>query len=152
MAEQTATFLGLLFGALVMGSMFAVWQLFRPGDVGAAEYLLLQQRAIRAFNGLLPALGLSTIVMILISCWLSRDEANRLWLLLGAALCFVVAGFITRFLNQPINAKIVTWTIDTLPADWTDLRDSWWHWHTIRLSAGAGGFVLLIAAALLGRR
>ena len=54
----------------------------------------------------------------------------------------------TRFLNQPIDAIVMTWQRDAPPANWMRLRDEWWPWHLIRLAAGLGGLSLLIAATL----
>jgi hypothetical protein len=50
----------------------------------------------------------------------------------------VAGGLVTRFFNQPINAQVVTWTIDSLPADWADLRATWWKWHLIRTALSVG--------------
>ncbi|MGA8907819.1 MAG: DUF1772 domain-containing protein [Acidobacteriaceae bacterium] len=67
-------------------------------------------------------------------------------------LCFVVAGLVTRFVNQPINAIVMTWQNDAPPESWMDLRDRWWRWHAVRLFAGLGGLSLVILAMLPGRR
>jgi uncharacterized membrane protein len=142
-------FFGLTLAALVVGTMFAVWQLVRPGDVEAGEALLLMHRLIRTFNSLIPILGLSTIIAILLSCWLAREEAERVRLLTGAALCFIAAGLITRFLNQPLNARMLEWSPAALPPDWAVQWDQWKRWHLLRLGAGAVGYGLLAAAALL---
>jgi uncharacterized membrane protein len=71
-----------------------------------------------------------------------------LGLLVGTIACLVASGLITRFLNQPINAIVITWRPDAPPANWTDVRNKWWRWHVIRLLAGLGGLSLLIAAML----
>jgi len=43
---------------------------------------------------------------------------------------------------------IVTWTVGTLPANWQQLRDRWGAFHIIRVVAGIGGLVLLVAGAI----
>jgi len=40
--------------------------------------------------------------------------------LVAAALCLVTAGLVTRFLNQPINAEVMTWSIQSPPARMDD--------------------------------
>jgi uncharacterized membrane protein len=96
----------------------------------------------------MPMLGAATIVLTIFAAVLGRDDGIRCGLLVGSAVCFVAAGLITRFLNQPINAIVITWHTDAPPANWKGIRDDWWRWHLIRLSAGLGGLCLLIAALL----
>jgi hypothetical protein len=72
-------------------------------------------------------------------------------LLSAASSGFLAAGLITRFLNQPINAIVMAWLPAAPPADWTDLRDSWRHWHVVRLMCGVGGLLLLIVAGAVNR-
>lgn len=69
-------------------------------------------------------------------------------LLLSAAAFLTTAGLVTRFLNQPINAVVMTWSTDSLPANWAQLRDDWWRWHFLRAVAGLVGLCLLLAAML----
>lgn len=93
-------------------------------------------------------LGAATILLTILAAVLRRDDSTRFGLLVGTVVCFVAAGLITRFLNQPINAIVITWHTDAPPADWRGVRDEWWRWHLIRLLAGLGGLSLLIAAML----
>jgi hypothetical protein len=42
------------------------------------------------------------------------------------AAFFVVAGLVTRFGNQPINAVVMTWQASAPPSGWEEARDQWW--------------------------
>ncbi|WP_328517531.1 hypothetical protein [Devosia rhodophyticola] len=64
----------------------------------------------------------------------------------------VAAGWVTRQFNQPINAHVMDWTAQAMPSDWQVIRDSWWHWHLVRLGIGAAAQILLIMAILLDRK
>jgi uncharacterized membrane protein len=64
----------------------------------------------------------------------------------------VGGGVVTRFFNQPINAMVMNWTPETLPADWAALRDAWWNWHLVRTGISILGFALLLAAVILDRQ
>ena len=63
----------------------------------------------------------------------------------------VVAAVVTRFGNQPINAQVITWTAQAPPANWMELRDWWWQWHTVRTVAMVAALSLLILATITDR-
>lgn len=55
--------------------------------------------------------------------------------LLIAAILLIACILITRFGNKPIDDLVITWTKDTLPNNWTELRDKWWSFHILRTIA-----------------
>jgi len=148
MVAPVIDFANLLLAALVAGTMFGIWLGYNPAGLNANVYVEQQQHAIGALNVVLPVLGGITVLLTLIAAALTAGDRQRLALLLSAAACFVVAGLVTRFLNQPINAVVMTWSADSPPANWMQLRDDWWRWHVMRLTAGICGLSLLIAATL----
>lgn len=148
MLATTIDFATLLLAALVVGAMFGVWLTLNPAGLDPSLYVAQQQQAIRTLNVSMPALGGLTLLLMLVAAFLARHDRTRLTLFVTAAACFLAAGLITRFLNQPINAIVITWSPDAPPANWTELRDEWWRWHIVRLVAGIGGLCLVIAAAL----
>jgi uncharacterized membrane protein len=141
-------FANLLLAALVVGAMFGVWLVFNPAGLDAGFYVALHQQGIRTLNKTMPALGAATILLTIVAAALGRVKSMRFGLLAAAVICFVATGLITRFLNQPINAIVMTWRADLPPSNWTALRDEWWRWHLIRLGTGLVGLSLLIAATL----
>ena len=141
-------FANLLVAALVAGAMVGVWLSCNPAGLDATSYVALQQQAIRTLNTTMPALGGVAILLTLLAAAISRGDRVRLALLLAAAACFLAAGLITRFLNQPINAIVIGWSAAAPPADWTDFRDAWWRWHVLRTGIGIAGLCLVIAASL----
>jgi uncharacterized membrane protein len=143
----TIDFIALLSAALVVGTMFGVWLSFDPKGLSAAAYVVQQQRCIRSLNVIMPMLGGVTVLLTIASALLSIGDRARLILLLCTAACFVAAGLITRFANQPINAIVMTWSAEAPPSDWARRRDDWWRWHILRTVFGLGGLSLLIAAA-----
>jgi hypothetical protein len=148
MFALTIDFANLLLAALVVGTMFGIWLGYNPAGLSAAVYVSQQQQAIGALNVAMPVLGGITILLTLVAAALTPSDRTRLILLLSAAACFIAAGLITRFLNQPINAIVMTWSADAPPANWMQLRDDWWRGHVLRMVAGIGGLSLLIAATL----
>jgi len=142
------SFADVLLAALLVGAMFGMWLILNPAGLAAGAYVTVQQQAIRTLNLAMPMLGVITILLTILAAVLGRDDSIRLGLLVGTVACFVASGLITRFLNQPINAVVITWRPDAPPANWTAVRDEWWRWHLIRLLTGLGGLSLLIAAML----
>ncbi|RYF36929.1 MAG: DUF1772 domain-containing protein [Cytophagaceae bacterium] len=99
----------------------------------------------------MPAMALAALALVVVLAALARNRPAVLGLYLVTALAIIVGGVITRFLNQPINDQIMGWTPASIPADWTTLRDSWWTWHLVRLTATLSAELLLIVAVFADR-
>jgi uncharacterized membrane protein len=152
MTAKVIRFVLLLLLALLVGTMFGIWVGYNPSALSASAYVEQQQNAIRSLNTLLPVIG---AVCIILSIWLAilaKDDARGRYLLVGAVVCLLTAALVTRFGNQPINAIVMTWNPQSPPAEWAQLRDTWWRWHTVRASAGIVGLGLTLLAVLGARR
>jgi hypothetical protein len=142
-------FVNLLLAALSVGAMFGVWLVFNPRGLDGASYIVLQQQGIRQLNVVMPIMGAATIAATLAAATMARGDGTLLALLVATAVAFLLAGLITRFLNQPINAIVIHWSPSSPPAEWMTLRDAWWRWHIARLLCGIIGLSLLILAEIL---
>jgi anthrone oxygenase-like protein len=142
------SFADLLLGALLTGAMFGAWLSFNPTGLNPTAYVLQWQHGSRTLHPLLPILGGITILLTLISAWLNWSDRTRFVVLLAGALSYAVAGLITRLVNLPINAVVLTWSAEAPPANWGRMRDRWWHWHQVRTAAAVCGLCLLIIAAV----
>jgi hypothetical protein len=149
MLKAAIDFMSLLLASLVAGAMFGVWLGFNPAGLSAAAYITVQQRAIGALNVTMPTLGAFTIALIAAAAGLSYGDRTRFTLLMAAAACFVLAGLVTRFLNQPINAVVIAWSPAVPPVNWAVVRDAWWRHHQLRTGIGIAGLGAMIAAALV---
>ena len=152
MAASSIRFVSLLLTSLLVGTMFGIWLGFNPSALTATAYVEMQQNAIRALNISLPVLGLVCIVLTAALAALTKNDKRGRYLLVAAAMCLALAGIVTRFGNQPINAVVMTWSPEAPAANWMELRDTWWHWHILRTVAGLGALALALLAALGGRR
>jgi hypothetical protein len=150
MLESTAVFASLLSAALLAGAMFGVWLGFDPEGLDGRTYITVQQQAIRTLNRSMPMLGALTIALTLAAAAAAYAAGERTHAIVrvAAALCFVTAGLITRLLNQPINARVILWSAQAPPAEWTTLRDSWWRFHRIRTLAAILGLGAALAATV----
>lgn len=152
MTATTIRFLSLLLTSLLVGTMFGVWLGFNPAALTATAYVEMQQNAIRALNISLPVLGLVCILFTVALAVLTKNDKRGRYLLAAAVICLVIAGLITRFGNQPINAVVITWSPQAPAVNWMELRDTWWHWHVLRTVAGVGALALALLAAVGSRR
>ena len=152
MAANTVRFVLLMLVALLVGTMVGIWMGFNPASLSPSAYVEQQQNAIRAFNVLLPAVGACCILLTLLLAFMSAGDRRSRYLLVAVAALLVVAGLVTRFGNQPINAVVATWSAQSPAANWAQLRDDWWHWHIVRSLAGVAALALLVFAVLGAKR
>ena len=154
-ASMTATilrFILVVLLALLVGTMFGIWVGFNPASLSASAYVEQQQNTIRSLNTLLPAMGAVCILLTVVLALLSRGDWRSRCLLIAAAVLMIIAALVTRFANQPINALVMTWSIQSPASNWTQLRDEWWQWHTVRTVAGIAALALTVVAALTFKR
>ena len=152
MTANVVRFVLLLLLALLVGTMFGIWVGYNPSALSAAAYVEQHQNAIRSLNTLLPVIGAVCIVLTVWLAILAKDDARARYLLVAAVVCLLAAALVTRFGNQPINAIVMTWSPQSPPAEWAQLRDAWWRWHIVRASAGIVGLCLILLAVLGVRR
>ena len=132
MVANSIRFALVVLLALLVGTMFGIWVGFNPASLSASAYVEQQQNAIRSFNTLLPAMGAACILLTVALAVLSKGDSRSRYLLVAAAVLMVVAGLVTRFDNQPINAVVMTWSAQAPAENWAQLRDEWWQWHIVR--------------------
>jgi hypothetical protein len=96
----------------------------------------------------MPVLGAAAVLVTAAAAAMAQENAARMAVLAAASLAFLAAGLVTRLINQPINAVVMTWSPAVPPADWTGLRDAWWRWHVARVGFGLAGLLLLIYAGV----
>ena len=152
METNAVRFILLLVLSLLVGTTFGIWVGFNPSNLSAAAYIEQQQNAIRSLNTLLPVMG---AVCILLAGWLAirmKNNPRDRYLLVAAIVCLVVAALVTRFGNQPINAQVMTWSAQSPPPNWAQLRDTWWQWHVVRTLAAILGLALTLLALLDQKR
>ncbi len=151
MLETIARFLLLVLLALLAGTMFGIGVGFNPMELSATAYVEQQQNAIRSLNTLLPAMGAACILLASFLAVRWKGNLRGRYLLVATILLLLVAAVITRFANQPINAIVITWSSQSPPAEWAQLRAQWWQWHIARTVAAISALALSVIAALASR-
>jgi hypothetical protein len=135
----------LILTGLVAGSVFAVLRGYDLAQYSPATFLEVHQGAVRGLNALLPILGIVSIGLVVALAVIERRNRRTLILLVLAAL-LATSGIVTRLGNQPINDLVMSWTVDTFPADWEAIRDSWRGFHLVRVITSIAAFAILSAA------
>lgn len=69
-----------------------------------------------------------------------------------ALLALVAEIVLTLKGNLPINDIINTWSADTIPSNWTELRNKWFTIFQYRQIASITGFVSLVIGAVFGTK
>ena len=138
--------------ALVAGSTFGIWRGYDPAAYSGPAFLEVHQGAVRGLNVLLPVMGAGALLSTGILAVLSRGERSVAAAYLAAFVLMAAAGAITRLANQPINAEVMSWTREAMPANWAEIRDAWWSWHVARTFASIGGLLVLVLAVFADRR
>jgi uncharacterized membrane protein len=77
-----------------------------------------------------------------------NKQPRTFYLTLTGFALFIVALLVTVLVEVPIVKQIVTWTAETLPGNWQEMRDRWGAFHIIRVVAGIGGLALLVGGAI----
>ena len=132
-AAQATT---IVLFALVMGVFWGTWfSLSRTMDRLSPEtFLAVGHEMIRNLGVpmaiLLPLALLSALVTLALQ-WPGGRTAAFWWMAAGFLL-MVAALVITLAVEVPIDNRIETWTVATLPGDWRSIQARWELWHTIR--------------------
>jgi hypothetical protein len=138
--------LDIMLLALVAGGTFTIWRGYDPAALSAGAFVEMHQGAVRGLNTLLPAVGLAANLLAVLLVATSPDRRWGLGLYLLAIALMIAAGLVTRLGNQPINAIVMGWTPDRVPADWQALRDRWWGWHQLRTAMSVAAMLALTTA------
>jgi hypothetical protein len=149
---RLALFVHVFLFALVVGVFWGTWfSLSRSiAAITAPTFLEVGHTMIANLGGpmavLMPATLLSALP-VLVALY-RRHRRGRLSLVLAGLALLGVALVITLSVNVPIDYAINGWTVSTLPAEWTGIRDRWETYHAARTFISLAGFGSVLAAAI----
>ena len=149
MGRQIILFGSLLFVGLTAGAAYVVWFVYNPGRMSSAFYVENMQHAIRALTIPLPTIVVLGLLFTAVASFQARNDRAVFSLLVTACLCVLAVGLITRFGNIPINNQMLTWNIDSPPADWLTLAKEWWRFQTARVILQTAALCLVSWAVLI---
>ena len=143
MTLHLVRFVSLLLVALLGGTSFGIVMGFDPSQYSASTYVEQQQHLVRALHSLMVSMVIAATIITIVSAVLQRKNKAVFVALLCASMLLGSCILISRFGNLPIQQEMLTWTVNTVPTDWTTLRDKWWMFHKART------IVELIALAIV---
>jgi len=151
-AVRATQFVALFLQVLVVGAFWGSWiglsrsiaTLTPATFVEVGHVMLANYGPLMAV--LMPAAVLATLAAGLL---VSRRNPTAGALTLVGCACLVGATAITLLVNVPIDELIAGWTVATLPAEWTQLRDRWEAYHTARTVVTLGALAATLAGSLL---
>jgi hypothetical protein len=146
---QSLGFVGVSVAAsIAFGGLLSLSPVRRNLD--AVTYTRVQQRFIKAVDGLMKAIYPISLIATLVAIVLVRHHSTVLgWTIAGFAL--LLGAFIdTMAFDLPLNKEFLGWSADTPPTTWQATRARWERVNMIRALLLAGAVVCLYLAALLG--
>jgi archaellum biogenesis protein FlaJ (TadC family) len=135
MLTAIVLFLNIIIAALLAGVSFGIWIGFNPSGLSALTYIEQQQNMLQSLRTLMVMLVVTATLITILSAYLQRNNKYIFSSLCVAALFFAACILITLFGNKPIDEITLTWTKESIPDNWTQLRDKWWSFHILRTIA-----------------
>jgi hypothetical protein len=140
-------FLAICAAGLIAGGQYVVSFDYRTEGVTGSFYTQKMQYAIHHIGTPLFSMLIITIILTFLAAILHRTNRRICLLLVVAGIFFLSGGLITAFGNIPLLNAIDTWNVNSPPADWHDIADKWYFFHTIRIVADLAGFALVALTA-----
>ncbi len=152
MLVRLVHFVNVMLYVLVAGVMWGTWlSLGRTMTrYDATTFLADGKHMIDNLATVMAVLMICSAVVGLITVVLLFRQGSRAagWLALVALVFLLGVLVVTLAVEVPIDNRIKTWTTDTLPSDWLDIRARWADFHTLRTFLSLGSVAAAVAAAL----
>jgi uncharacterized membrane protein len=152
MATRATQFTAVLLQVLVVGAFWGSWiGLSRFMDtLTPATFVEVGHVMMEGYGPIMSVLMPATLLATLVAGILVyRRNPLAGFLTLAGFVCVAGATAITLIVNVPIDEMMAGWTVATLPADWTQIRDRWETFHTARTFVTLGGLAATLAGCLL---
>ena len=152
MLIKLAHFLEIMLYVLVAGVMWGTWLALgrTMTQYGAGTFLTDGKHMIANLGVVMAVLIIAAVVAGLVAAfWLFRARSTTAaWLALAGLLLMVAVLVVTLAVEVPIDNKISSWSVATLPPDWRDIRAQWAGFHTLRTFLSLGAVAAAVGAAL----
>jgi hypothetical protein len=143
-------FVNLLLVALTFGLTWChVMEIPGKLRLSGPEWLTVQHNLYVAFGGTVGGpIEVAAILLTWAVLWLVRQRRPAAAWTVAAAICTTLGLITWLLLVSPMNGIIVELTPQTLPADWTAVRNQWEIGHSLHALMFGLGFSALVAGLL----
>ena len=153
MMRKTIHFLAICAAGIITGGQYVVSFDYNPSGTTASFYTEKIQYAIHHIGTPLFGMLIATTVLCFLSAVLYFRATRRVSLLLAAAgIFFLIGAMITRFGNIPLLDLMDTWSVASPPANWLDVAERWYMFHSVRLVVDLIGLFLAVLSAFVSHR
>lgn len=145
-------FVAITLAALTMGTTFAhVLELPAKMNYDAALWTTLQQSLYWGFGHIGGYFEAATVFLAApVLTFLVREYRPAFQWTLAGTVCFALAFFVVFLMfTEPMNREIFQWTPQSVPADWTRVRNQWEYSHAVRFVIHLIGFSALLISVLV---
>jgi uncharacterized membrane protein len=152
--EQILQLVVVFFAALATGGLMVNWiGLARAmSRLSASTYAEFHQATNHTFQPYMPIVVMGALLGGIVLAILSPGiHSLSGQLAIAGAVCYAAIIAITLPTDLRINNRIARWTVQSLPNDWTAIRDSWVRFHIIRTLVSLPAFACYILACLVSR-
>jgi Na+/H+-dicarboxylate symporter len=148
MTTSLIRFTNIVIAALLAGTSFGIWVGLNPSNYSPTTYIEQQNQLVLSLNTLMVTLVIIATLVTVVSAYLQRRNRIVFITLLFAAVSFASCILISRFGNLPIQKEMLTWNANSLPGNWTMMRDQWWSFHILRTVAELVALALVAWASI----
>lgn len=154
MKRQMLFFLSLVLVMLVTGVFWGTWftltrslHVFPPDN-----FIRIGKTIIGNVAWPMRILMPATVLTLVWLCVNTIKLRPSFYFFLGSFLLMLITLLITVAVEVPIDNQIKTWTVSTIPDNWTALRNTWDIFHTLRTFTSILSFVSLSIGVVMGAR
>ena len=148
MIKRIAHFAAIFAAGIITGGQYVVSFDYGTAGMTAPFYTEKMQYAIHHIGTPLFGMLIAATILNFAAAILFRKDRRTCYLLAAAGFCLLAGGLITRFGNIPLLDMIDTWSVASPPANWLEIAERWYRFHTIRIAVDVVGFGLSLLSAL----
>ena len=154
MKRQILFCINLILVMLVTGIFWGTWfTLTRSLDLFPADNFIRIGKTLIG-NVAWPMRTLMPVTLLSLAwlCLITVKVRPSFYFFAGSFLLMVITLLITVMVEVPIDNQIKTWTVHTVPDNWTALREKWGTFHALRTVTSVLSFVSLSIGITLTRQ
>jgi hypothetical protein len=143
-------FVAILLASLNMSVHFGTWLVEAPmrETRSGALFIEVHKGRDRVASRVMPVLGNVAILALGACVFLMRSEPGAFALSLAGLVLFLASMLVTLGGNVPINKQVQTWDATAPPSHWSQLRDRWEKFHSLRTAMIVSGFALFVSSVV----